>query len=229
MQIEVSLNTIPSYLADSKVLEGWEDNDEMVLVCPSVLKPAATVANDDDLFHLLTTLRYWIVDSIPDSVIPYALSQPGNRCQDVLEVFARDLPYVHDLLVLTNLSGASRWEMALQLDNLACVQYLHDNGFSCNSHGSCTIAAKAGSLSCLEYLHQHNFSWDAQTSASAAEGGSLRCLSYLHDNDCPWDTSITIASARYGHVNCLALLLIMVVRITAKQKCIQQPMVKFPV
>eukprot|EP01032_Pedospumella_encystans_P012593 gene12593-14561_t len=57
----------------------------MVLMCPSVLKPAATVANDDDLFHLLTTLRYWIVDSIPDSVIPYVLSQPGNRCQDVLE------------------------------------------------------------------------------------------------------------------------------------------------
>ncbi len=93
--------------------------------------------------------------------------------------------------------------MALQLGNLSCVHYLHANGFSCDSHQSCDIAAKVGSLPCLEYLHQNSFLWNAQTSEKAAESGDVSCLSYLHENGCPWGASTTIASARFGHVDCL--------------------------
>ncbi len=79
MHTEFRLSSVPAYLASSKVLEGWEKNDEVVLVCQSVLKPDASVSSEEDLFHLLNSLRYWIVESIPNSVVAYVLSQPDIR------------------------------------------------------------------------------------------------------------------------------------------------------
>jgi hypothetical protein len=86
-----------------------------------------------------------------------------------------------------------------QGDNVAMLQYLHQNGFNWDKT-VCDEAAQLGKLDCLKFLHENGCPWGKWTCVLAAQRDNSDCLKYLHENGCPWD-HITIECS--GSLNCL--------------------------
>ncbi len=205
--LSVTKDSLPIYLQQSQFAQGWVDSNEMVFIDASVLKMDDSVSNSLHLVHVLESLRFWIVDSLPMSVVAFVLSNSSADIVATLQLYEETLPFVSQLLKVLLVSREDRWATSLRCDCLECTTYFYEHGMYFDWGYSCSMAARAGSLRCLQYLHSQGFPWDDETCEYAAMGGHLECLKYLHQHGCPWDESTTFAGAVAGHTKCLAFAL----------------------
>lgn len=87
-----------------------------------------------DLQSLLSTLRFWIVDSIPHDLIRYYLAQESRtEAIDVAQEFLTELPYQSVLCTLAEMDEGERLVFALKNAELDIIQVFFENGYHWNS------------------------------------------------------------------------------------------------
>jgi hypothetical protein len=93
-------------------------------------------------------------------------------------------------------------DKAVEIGNLECLKYAHENGCPWNEK-TCRCAAMNGYLDCLKYAFENGCPWNKDTCSCAAMNGHLECLKYAHENGCPWNDYTCTEAARNGHLECL--------------------------
>jgi len=193
--------TAPLYLQNSLFLQEWDDSPEAVAIPSSVLKLNEYIANNYELLHLLTSLRFWIVNELPTSLFKFCLTTKSTASTQILQQFSQEWQLVRDLLRVKQLSDS--WTCALQIESIPCIEVLHRTGKSHDISRSCSVVAGAGFLASLQCLYSSGFQCDADTMCSSARHGTYDCMKFLHEIGCPWDESCIYESASTGHVECL--------------------------
>ncbi len=215
--IFVSKADVPCYLQKGFFAESWVDCPEKVEIDIAVCKETDVIENALQLEHLLMSLRFWIVEEPPATLLDFVLMKEAPvDVKVVLQRFSHDFVYIAALVVLHDVKLADRWKCAIENDYLFCVRHMHDNSdrnnstnFSANSANSansaqlCYLAAASGSFDCLRYFHEQGYPWDEKVCGVAAKEGKLDCLQYLHQQGCPWDVDTCDLSAEHGHAECL--------------------------
>lgn len=197
--ISVSLVDVPEYLHHSGLYQTLVQNvsgqQEEFMVSFDCFKRDDAVSNLSDLRHLLNTLRYWMIDQVPDSVHHFIFDHQLMQ-EDWIEVLQDFDEAFLSLGVLPKLFGKSddQWlAEAARNGALSLMQYLRRRG-SRWMGTECSNAAGGGHLECLQYAHENGCALGLRTIASfpyqecacmcAFRSDSLACLQYAHEYDC---------------------------------------------
>lgn len=190
---------VPEYLQQGDFYKSLNDEgDEEISVPSNTLKPNTIVESTEDLQDLLSSLRFWAVDSVMEEVVEYCLIKNSTTCATVLEVFMNDFCYVKTIVQMLPLTEEDRAKLAIKLGLLEFVIVLHKS--CCALPDGCHIAARAGHLHVLQYLHEHGGKIDTLIElicegsewppsslcvcSHAAAEGSIECLRYVREQGC---------------------------------------------
>lgn len=67
----IKLSEVPDYLRSSELFRTFEGTDDEISIPSECFKRDVTVHNAVDLRHLLFTLRFWIIATMPQTLISY--------------------------------------------------------------------------------------------------------------------------------------------------------------
>jgi hypothetical protein len=160
--LTVNLAEVPSYLQKGELFPLLKQNEntnteevESITVPKNCLKQNDSVDNDDALVHLLHSLRYWLVEEVPEIVYAYLTKQRHEPNQQLVDI-ARSVPTIEVMLSLI-------------------PRPLHEH---------LAIAAREGDLRLMRYLRNQGHGWQGTECYAAAETGQLACLQYAHEDGC---------------------------------------------
>jgi hypothetical protein len=71
--ITIRIDDLPEYLRSSAFAEAIDGEDDVIEVPANCYKRSLTIRDDGDLSLLLSTLRFWGVDTIPREVVLYII------------------------------------------------------------------------------------------------------------------------------------------------------------
>ena len=210
---------VPTYLHSSDLYlllsnsDDTDNDDDSFDIPEAYLWHSTIICHNQELEHLLSTMRYWGANFLPMPLIKFVF-QSNSIVDEILEEFGKDLHQVATLFAISKIPNIrNQIEEAVKLGDVLLVDYL----FSCEHfreaddredilvHSShCTIAAKHGHLALLQYLHEKlNCIWTFFACNAAAEHGHLQCLKYLHTEGCEWYEETCAAAAKGGQLTCL--------------------------
>ena len=141
-----------------------------------------TVKSRSDLEHLLSTVRYWILNSFPSELIAYLLNLRNPEVEEVLTEYQLAFPHIN------NFVGEYR---------------------SSRGKHACTLAAKHGCLDFLDYLLNRRKRLNIHVLQSSAIHGQVDCLSFCHQFLSKAGKNIDFAQIDWsevvqrGHLACL--------------------------
>jgi hypothetical protein len=224
---------IPPYLRTGGFFTSLEKSDDnsTIELPMGVTKIDTTIASASALRDLLISLRFWMVEDVPDTLTEYVVYSQDGDIYNVVFEFAADMPYlsllwgvrtaktaqkklscavltgrVQVLVYLHASIGCAFSERhvitAARVGNAASLKYVCDHGAYASNY-ACIEAAGNGTLACLQYLHVSGAQLEAASCEAAAKGGHLACLQYLHSCGCPWGAVTTASAAWSGHLDCL--------------------------
>ena len=97
----VRRSNIPNYLRCSEFYKSLDVNEEEeeeggeIPIPECNLKFDLHLDSEYDLYHLLSTLRFWGVESIPKELINFIFTRELEDFEDILDEFGRELTYLH--------------------------------------------------------------------------------------------------------------------------------------
>jgi hypothetical protein len=213
---------VPAYLHESALYNSfWDpddsDADSLPIEVPSAyLKMDDSVHSDADARHLLSTIRYWLLDVMPKGLVAFVLDSRNDAAfPGLLADFGEDLKTFEALVKVAK---------AKTLKAKLCYAALSgDPRFLGDVHAHlvldaatkkaavskcciCAAAAASGSLPCLQFLREEGFKWDGHASNAAIERDNLHVLRYLFDSGCPWRVDSAIVAAAHGSIECLMFM-----------------------
>lgn len=151
--VSVTKGGIPAYLHSSEFYRSLlndegDDSSGSFLVPEECMKRNDTVVSNEDLRFLLLTLRFWVADTVCDSVLVFALSRPLELYEDILSEFYQDIPILKHIKTIT----VTRIPMkgAVESGVISFVQYFLKLGHSWLDN-SCALAVKAGGTAMLTF------------------------------------------------------------------------------
>jgi hypothetical protein len=216
--ITIRINDLPEYLRSSAFAEAIDGEDDVIEVPANCNKRSLTIRDDGDLSLLLSTLRFWGVDTIPREVVLYII---WKKPEEVLRATTEysELQYLSFLQALCDSTHRSCGKHSLvywgHSSNLAwstnpdeaaaqvcLVHYEYSNGDIWTAQTT-AVAARNGQLGALKFLHQHGCLWDVTTCTEAANWGHLACLQYAHENGCKWNAETCTKAAQSGRLGTL--------------------------
>lgn len=202
--IDVLPGDVPSFLKDGDLFRSFSQDGEedSITVSKKYLKQTATATNYDELDQLLSTLRFWMVDSLPADLIRAILYQDIQGSEDLVHEFKTQLVPLVTVLKVKLSRGCDKIGIAMKEGAVEIVKVLCEDGLKMKPT-SCRMAAANGHLECLRYAHEQGSPWHTETCSGAAQGGNLQCLKYAHENNCPWDVVTTNNAASKCHLDCL--------------------------
>jgi len=224
---------IPSYLRASPLCESFDAEGEFD-VPVSCFKRDCSFRTEDELKHLLRTLRYWCVERMPVEVFEFLM---WAHAELNLSEIAKEFHEFGDYFgAVGTVRGTERASVAktviytrLGVDVLRVVR-LH--GFPLNPE-CCEAAAEIGDLDALKYLWSQRCRWNGPTVSKAAMNGHMECLQYavglgcrvlqglpgtvaesgpvcslqfLHEHKYKITPQATISAAKSGNLACLRYL-----------------------
>lgn len=236
--IRLTLTDVPMYLRGGKLYESFvETENDPTQALPIEfdvrhVKTDTTVQSVSDLSRLLSTLRFWQCDNLPDEAIILCLD--GERSVGttlVLEEYLSTLPQLNALVAVQQLpsSGEQLLEAVRQgsVQIMRCLHHLNPNPHrglegsdsegeetdSCvhyrNPHHhdgqDCSNADREKTNSCdaLSIATLREF-WCTEVCETAAEYGQLECLRYAREvGGCPWDRWTADTALQYRNQSCL--------------------------
>lgn len=235
--VTVAIQDVPPNLQSGafyNALKDNEDENDGVIFIPSdCLTDCSAIYNEFELRRMMLSLRYWIVEDVPETLIALSSVQGADSfLRPVSNEFKRDFPYLEDLLAIScSTNIVDKLIVAAGKGRLDALQFLLRDQIAsavpkrvCESaakHGQyeclkylfeldclwdsylCQVAAQNGHLDCLIFAHEHGVPWELDTSLGAARNGHLQCLQYAHAHGCPWDKTICVAAALNNHLDCL--------------------------
>lgn len=207
MLAEIRLSEVPLYLQDSSLYKEFQNNkvEDEILYIPEMNMKLSEDFNDSiELHHLLSTLRYWGVKTIPIDVFDIVNCGDHNYKQVIAEFHSEYLymtslnpPASQNQIIINN---------AMKTGCIEIVKYLHIQKNVQFDQNSCEYAAGGGHLDCLQYAMKMKAEINENVLISAASGGHLKCLQYLLQKGYVAIKSIAAAAARKGHIEILEYL-----------------------
>lgn len=235
----ISLAEVPIYLQNGEFYRSLPTvncvEEAAISVPANALKNDTQVRNGEELLHLLTSLRYWMVAEIPPSLAEFCMSERNFPAVQQLSV---DFPILcHVLAVLNAPHNSARLNIAASLGEVEilksllqdmqqnkrytdtlhlcdtaaahghfeCLKLAHEAGCKISTQ-TAVSAATNGHIKCLEYAHEQGCVLTKECCYRAAAGGHLSCLQYLHTHNCAWDSSVCTAAAAHNHIHCVVYL-----------------------
>eukprot|EP00600_Ochromonadales_sp_CCMP1393_P010157 CAMPEP_0174964290 /NCGR_PEP_ID=MMETSP0004_2-20121128/5797_1 /TAXON_ID=420556 /ORGANISM="Ochromonas sp., Strain CCMP1393" /LENGTH=403 /DNA_ID=CAMNT_0016212997 /DNA_START=113 /DNA_END=1324 /DNA_ORIENTATION=+ len=154
-----------------------EGHDTFINIPESCYKDNLVLETEDDVRHLLSTLRFWIVEQPPAELLEY-LDSPNH-----LTILSN---LVNDMDVDTTLLRPIR----RVIEDLVPF-YLEQ-------------AILQGRIDALcHFLEGYRLPLSVNLGIAAARGGQLECLKLLCCMGCPIDSKVCCAAAEYGHLECM--------------------------
>jgi hypothetical protein len=116
---------VPEYLRCGAFYSTLAGDDEEPFQFPvEVSKLDLHLRNDDDLRHVLTTLRFWAVDTPPVVVVEYCYGMFAPELSELTKEYGRALPYLESLTeIRRHKLPHTRFNQALRSGNLHIIQY----------------------------------------------------------------------------------------------------------
>ena len=201
--ILVRRSDVPEYLRSSTFyhsLDGTEDEDE-IEVPSRTLKPDVDVKNCDDLEHLLTTLRFWGSNDIPEQIIHYMITTGSSRLQEIASEFQYSLTFINTVVEIIDAQNMpEKLGIAMSSGVVQIVSYLVDHGCVIYPH-SIERACMTGKLDCLKFVQLRGVALHREALAVSVQHNQLACVQYLHI-ECGLELLVKDAeiAARCGHL-----------------------------
>ena len=216
---------IPAYLHDSafyrSLLDSATDDNnddhhdgkneelgEVISIPHNCMKLDIKINSAADLRNLLSTLRFWGSELIPDSLLDYTLSGARNHGESaaIMKEF-ENVVFVQKLQSESN--DENRMTLAMELGSLVFIRHLHKYGCRFTSEGI-FLAALNGHTHCLRFAHECGYAqWDSdgRLCIIAVSHDDLDCLKFLHECGCDWNKMCCINAVCRGSVECLRYLI----------------------
>ena len=228
MAFSVRKDEIPSHLRSTDFYQSLSDDkdDQEMKLSKEHIKQDLVVDSPASLRNLLSTLRFWGSDDIPEQLIGYCC-RAANRInvsviKEILTEYESQLRYLPVLIQIMNnprnienlISAASEGYIQILRYLLRDDSSVPNSGrgntvrdiykVSRNDYRICSAAVRYGHLDCLRLAHEEGCGMDPINSCTlAAWHGHLNCLEYAHKNGCEWDVDTCRAAADGGHLECL--------------------------
>ena len=205
----IDRTSVPCYLQKGDFFLCLADGEDNTISVPdNVLKSDTNIGSDADLVHLLSSMRFWLIQDLPKEVFDYFLKDDVSQdiTSDLLRIcqdFEVQFPLLHLLYEIRNTLVPDRVRTAIVLKSLPILKHLHASMGHKLLQQSCATAALAGACDCLRYVHENGCEIGADCCEMAAMHGSLDCLIYLHSVNAPWDTRVCRVACAEGHLDCL--------------------------
>jgi len=190
-----------------KSLNEEESEEATISVPEDALKPDVSLGSDDDLVHLLSSLRFWGVDVLPlSSIAPFMFE--GEHDVSKFIPFYANFKTLEVLAAVYDSSPERKISMAIANGATDLAIYLdeHEQSWPMDA---CEMAAENGSLDILKYiLRTKPGGLSELTADSSVEGGHAACLQFAYENDGrgPYDGDHAGQCASEGHISCLEYL-----------------------
>ena len=186
-----------------RTMEGKSESS--VHVPQHCFKASPEVENADDLALILHTIKFWGVETFPESLLEYCVKNDAstweltfnevlNATKGQFETFLRNTFHKGSDLPVIVAIKIGKVELVRELASARQVENGRDLTFA---------AAESGNLGCLKALHELEYLCDFTTTLSAAKAGSLECLTFLQEQGCPWEESTVSEAAQHGHLEVL--------------------------
>jgi hypothetical protein len=219
--MQIHLSFVPDYLKPSELYkytienrdkDDYDNTDDIIIeVAEKYYKPSININNLQNLFHLLHTLRFWMVnyEDLPyQHIFDFAI-QNRNKTN----VFPKIQELFYDMQIAYEFNLLISWPViddvciyAAENGYLLLLKYLVERKYPI-SNGAIKIAAYKGHIKCIDYLANHGISLqDHDLCISAIRGDQPECLKYLLDKGCLHDEWLCNISAHYGKLECLRCL-----------------------
>jgi hypothetical protein len=220
---------VPEYLRSGQFFTSLNEGDEEEFEVPQ----DSTKADDhiytfDDAFHVTRSLRFWMVNTVPDSLLIFILNfMPLGK----MEWFEKMVTELEGILDCSTWQKSHRPEcklhIAISMGRTEVVKWLLSNRVACVltekhtqsaamyghpglltflyakvgklSPGAARGAAMGGHLDCLQFAIEHGNALVPELASSAARVGSVQCLEYLFSVGCTVECTVMDAAAASGH------------------------------
>jgi hypothetical protein len=210
MTTSVDLASIPSFLKASRLYASLNVEEEGSIEVPvHCYIDSEEISSTEDFDRLLSTLRYWQVDTLPAFVLTFCM-RSNEHCEicHIMQIYENEVPHVKELRGLVekdNLLSGQAGVFAASIGLLECLVFMQENGYPLTT-AACDVAALHGHLNCLKFLIDHGVT-SSSCCFSAAKGGHLDVIHYLRCIVSPWDEKVSAVCAQMGHLECLTYAL----------------------
>jgi len=230
--VSVCKSSIPTFLQQGDFFRSLADNDcpdEQISVPHNTIKPDQTVSSEDDLIHLLTSLRYWLVSEPQITIFEFCLS--NNMNSPVIDQFEPCFPYLSLFRTLHTVESAETMDCAVKFGdvdvlkmmlqhgyafgerstqsavlsgNIDCITFVLENGCSITERDF-SLAASGGQLATLQLMHRltHTPEKFQGVCSAAASGGHLECVKFLQENNYRCNYEAAMSATANGHLHVL--------------------------
>ena len=188
--ITLQISKIPFYLQSSDFYRSLDvDEDEFISVPKQNFKMDTQVTSIRSFVHMLHTMRFWGIRTIPIGVVLFMEKEFASVCvSEAVAEFSKELPWLSTLRILLKQPKSNRMFTAIRLGDVDALQALYELGLPLHKH-SCCEAASLGHFECLKFAHQLGCSWtpsSRQMNAckAAALNGHVECLQYAMEHGC---------------------------------------------
>lgn len=198
--VEITLDQVPEYLRGGDYYKALlsEQDDEVLFVPADVLKADNKVDNANDLRHLLSSLRFWIVDIA--FVVEYLLSTSmDDEICLAIESFEATFPIMRIVRLAVKATPIYQTCYRAPCPLLWYVKAKHVCSAKILFYFAQHALAKADNVADVEHFIA---SYSAE---SVAANGDLEMLKCLFENNIS-TTSLCYHSARTGQLHCLEYL-----------------------
>lgn len=195
---------VPDCLKGTPFYEGLDDSEDTFLIPKKYLSTDLSVTSKGNLWKILSTLRFWGSERIPEALIDFCLNNDPINYADTFQEFSNELKYLDLLTKIRRLSDHKRLNEAIKHGLADVVHYLSEQKSDFRLDKSSLLqAAKAGNLATLALIHRKGLKWIPEVTYIATENGYIDCLMYAHQNGCPWHKDVCVAAAEGGFLYCL--------------------------
>lgn len=196
---------VPVFLQGGQLFKSFctDDNDEEILVPNDVIKLDDSARTLSDVRLLLCSLRYWLVDSTPQSIVKYVLEHRARTSASVVQEFGKELPFLQDLQKVQAVPRKERMVVAYLLGNLEIIRFLYQQEGLEMVEQCASICAQHGYADCLQfYLSRIGFLPEG-LERFAIEHGHLDCFKIVLSAGVPLTSSAAGWAIQFGNVTCL--------------------------
>lgn len=217
----VHVDSVPVFLHSSIVYQQFVQHEaEPIYVPTDCYKSDDSIANMKDLIHLIKTVRFWLLDHVPMTVMKYALDFQTRRhfvrvlSHSQWNEWLETTPDWKNLMCVTkekNLCGQIICAIEKRVSSSLLMVLIPKTPSSCNSKQIKAIlftACKQENQTVLNYALENEWPLSSvEFCQCASRHGQLECLQTLLEHNCPVNYFVCcVSAAKGGHLRCLQYL-----------------------
>jgi len=205
----INKSQVPTYLHKSAFYQALDSIDHENFEVPShCFKTELIIQSDQDLCHLLHTVRFWSLFPVPEEVYHFVMNTA--ECTPTDPLFD-ELPEFKDRLEnLATLRGsAPNMIVKLAIERgltISVVRFLHASRGYVLSTDCWAAVAKRDDIPLMLYLVQQKIPCRIPPINMIASEGGIRCLKYAHGHRWPIREAALNIAARAGHFRCVKFI-----------------------